>query len=234
MRRWVPILLLVFFCVFLLAKSVQSEPELKLVQAFQELHVTPEQYVLHYGSKLNLMNQQEIVNFMQPFQNEFHLPMTMKKIKEEGRIYQSSGRFHSFDMKFTFFCEGTANKTEPYLSIQITGKGPFDKELLNIKKQLSHFLRINKREPEFHFSIQGHQRTLNQERTMWEALRALDAKEVESMREKTVSVSAYSPLLEGKVKTAGGEMNVQIATKVDEEKKELIVTMGTPIITIEY
>ena len=234
MRRWVPILLLAFFCVFLLVRSVQSESELRLVEAFHTLHVTPEQYVLHYGSKLDSMDQQGVVTFLQPFQSYFHLPITVKKEKGEGTVYQSSGKFHSFDVKLTTLCGEGVNKIEPYLSIQITGKGAFDKELLNIKKQLAQLLRINKREPHFHFSIQGHQQTINQEKTMQDALRVLDAKEVESMRAKTVSVSAYSSLLEEEVKTARGEMNVQIATRVDEEKKELIVTMGTPIITIEY
>ena len=95
-------------------------------------------------------------------------------------------------------------------------------------------MRINRVKPQFQFSIQGHQEGLHQNETMKEALHLLRAREVESLRTKTVSVSAFSSLLGDPIQTAGGEMNVQVATKVDEGNKRLIVTIGTPIITIEY
>lgn len=232
-RQWVPIVAFVLFALFIFSKSVQSESELKLVNVFQKLHIQPETYVLHYGSPLKLMSQEEVIQFLQPFKEYFHLPLKVSRTVDQGMVYESLGKYHCFDFKLRLLLAEEAGK-EPYLSLQVIGKGSFDNELVTIKKQLAHFLRINKLKPQFHFSIQGAGKTLSQEETMKEALHLLHSKEVEEMKSQTVSVSAYSPVLGETIKTAGGEMNVQIATRKDADRKSILVTMGTPIITIEY
>ena len=55
------------------------------------------------------------------------------------------------------------------------------------------------------------------------------------MRSKrTTSVSAYTPLLAGKLWANGNLMNVQVAAREGSDQQGLILTLGTPIITIEY
>lgn len=229
MRRWVPILLFVvcivlsFVVIFFM--PLQADRELRLVHAFQKLHIAPTLYVLHYGSELQGIDQQQGLNVMHSLQKYFHLPL-----KKEDGAYIVKGRFRSFDVKGTLL----NNKEQPYLSLQVSTQGAFNKEILNIKKQLGNLLRINKQEPHFHFSIQGQKQDHHPDKLLKDALYILHAKEVESLKGQTVSVSAYSSLLGETIKTAGGPMNVQIALRAAQGKNQWMVTMGTPIITIEY
>ncbi|MEW9031585.1 MAG: YwmB family TATA-box binding protein [Planifilum fimeticola] len=47
-------------------------------------------------------------------------------------------------------------------------------------------------------------------------------------------MSAFTPALRGGLETKGGTMNVQVAARMDRNGERLILTLGTPIITIEY
>lgn len=232
-RRWVPIVVFILFAVFIFSRSVQSESELKLVNVFHRLRIQSETYVLHYGSPLKLMSEREAIQFLRPFGEYFRLPLKVSHTIEQGTIYELLGKFHSFDIKLRLLLGGKAAHA-PYFSLQVIGKGVFDNDLVTIKKQLVHFLRINKQKPHFHFSIQGYDKAISQKEIMKQALHLLHSKKVEEMKDQTVSVSAYSPVLGETIKTAGGEMNVQIATRQDVDRKRVLVTMGTPIITIEY
>lgn len=59
---------------------------------------------------------------------------------------------------------------------------------------------------------------------------------VEQLQEKSfVSVSAYSKVFESELKTVKQEkINLQLGLRADADKKEIDVTIGTPIITTEY
>ena len=68
-----------------------------------------------------------------------------------------------------------------------------------------------------------------------EIFRLLKAEEVEAMRtDHTVSISALSPLLPAGIKTRGGMMNMQAAVRMNQDAHRMVITLGTPIITIEY
>jgi hypothetical protein len=66
-------------------------------------------------------------------------------------------------------------------------------------------------------------------------LAAFDSKQVESLREDTVlSYSAYSPQIMDYILTNGNRMNLQVATHIDDTHQQTTVTVGVPIITVEY
>jgi hypothetical protein len=133
--------------------------------------------------------------------------------------------------------EPSKKAVQPYISIKISGRGKPNGELAKARNRLTQVLQANKIIPHFHFSIQGSipMKSSRLDHPIVQAFEKLHAKEVESMRTShTVSLSAYSPLIEESLKTEGGLMNIQAATRVNHEKQRLMFTLGTPIITIEY
>ncbi len=52
--------------------------------------------------------------------------------------------------------------------------------------------------------------------------------------ENVISKSGYSPLIDRSIITGNRPMNLQVATHVDRKEGRTVVTVGTPIITIEY
>ncbi|WCK54328.1 YwmB family TATA-box binding protein [Aneurinibacillus sp. Ricciae_BoGa-3] len=68
-----------------------------------------------------------------------------------------------------------------------------------------------------------------------EILAAFNSTPVESLREDTVlSYSAYSPQIKDYILTNRNRMNLQVATHIDDIHQKTTVTVGVPIITVEY
>lgn len=68
-----------------------------------------------------------------------------------------------------------------------------------------------------------------------ELIDTLELKELESYQDhRTLSVSYYSPQLPNHVLTGSQKMNLQIALSHDSYENQWKVTIGSPIITIEY
>ncbi len=107
----------------------------------------------------------------------------------------------------------------------------------DIKKRLAPVLKKYGVNSQFQFSIQGLIPKVNQTPydTVDEVLMVLHAREIESLRgKKTASITAYTPLLSGGLQSKGNTMNVQVAARKGSGKGGVILTLGTPIITIEY
>ena len=66
-------------------------------------------------------------------------------------------------------------------------------------------------------------------------LESLQASEIEQLDTALVkSISAYTPKLNNSIITGGQKMNLQVASHVNNLDNKTILTLGTPIITIEY
>lgn len=71
--------------------------------------------------------------------------------------------------------------------------------------------------------------------TISQFLAAFEAKEVETLQEESfISTSAYTPMLNETINTAGKEMNLQLSLRKQGMGAKTTVVVGTPIITIEY
>ena len=68
-----------------------------------------------------------------------------------------------------------------------------------------------------------------------ELMHKFDASFVEQLEEETfVSLSAYTTLWNESLLTNNKKMNLQIALRNEEKNNQITVTIGTPILTIEY
>lgn len=93
--------------------------------------------------------------------------------------------------------------------------------------------------PDIHVSIQGTTARpwsrSEQQSFIHHVLEGMDAHEVEAMRDRfSTSVSAFSPQLGKPVQSNGQNINVQMAVRNDQVTNRTVITLGTPIITIEY
>jgi hypothetical protein len=117
------------------------------------------------------------------------------------------------------------------------GRGVPTQSFFEMKKRCTRLLQSYGIIADYHFSIRG--RTMNVTTGLanhaQKVLTLLRAREVEGMRtDHTVSLSALSSMLPGGIETGGGMMNLQVAARMDSEARAVVLTIGTPIITIEY
>lgn len=126
-----------------------------------------------------------------------------------------------------------------YLVVNVKSVGENAGELLTTTEYVSEGLRQAGITPQMQVSIQGrahHVLRQDEQRLLINRIMEdLDAHEVEALRDATgASVSAFSPHAGKPIESNGREMNVQIATRTDRVLHQTVITMGTPIITIEY
>ncbi|MFC4077380.1 YwmB family TATA-box binding protein [Salinithrix halophila] len=241
--RWIRGILIAVAAVFLIATTPSPEAETTLTDALAEAGAEPEFYMLHYGSRMGEAFERETVpGHVERLARKLNLGSVRSVPSADGLRWSASGRWKRnlrvemnviVDKPRDFF-------VQPYVSIKVMGRGRPDKGLIQARDHISHILQQHQIQPRTHFSIQGtiSKRTDSngqKDEMINRVLGRLGAREVESMRtDRTASVSAYTPLFSGGLKTKGGTMNVQAAAKVAHDDHHVILTLGTPIITIEY
>lgn len=237
---------LLMICIWLISCSVGAHPtpEQLLAQTFQSLGFTAEEYVLHEGSRTaEPLTHKQVKQLVQQLATAFHTSPVYTQIDENGIQYTSFG---TIGRNLTIALHVIDDRPEqpsvqPYLSLQVIGHGKPGQEWTDASSLCAEVLQAHDIVPHFHYAIQGVRTRLletsavNLNQPISQAFQQLNASEIESMHtSQTVSISAYSPLLPGGLQTGGGVMNIQAATRVNPDTHQLMLTLGTPIITIEY
>lgn len=229
--------LLLSFC--LVGSQMKPEPEEILLNTIQEMGVEPELVVLHHGSRVEQMSSKQLDSFVIQLMNSLQLKNEKKETNRDGIKYIATGKIgRNINIDLNVINDEPTNTwIKPYISVQLKGRGKLDSEWAEARNLVVHALRSNEIIPKFHISFQGAMKNSSSglEQPIVQALEKLHAREVESMRTShTLSISAYSPRLPDRLKTGGGWMNVQVASRMSHDNQRLIFTIGTPIITIEY
>ncbi|TCS95610.1 YwmB family TATA-box binding protein [Hazenella coriacea] len=230
--------LLFSFC--LVGSQMKLEPEEILLNTIREMGVQPEIAVLHHGSRVEQgLSSKQLDSFVVQLMNSLQLKNKKKETNRDGIKYIATGKIGrniNIDLH-VINDEPTSTWMKPYISIQLKSRGQTDSEWLRARNIIVHALQSNGLIPKLHISFQGSMKNMSSrlEQPIVQALKKLHATEIESMRTShTVSISAYSPQLPDRLKTGGGWMNVQVASRWSHDNQRLIFTIGTPIITIEY
>lgn len=215
-----------------------------LVQTLQKNNWQLETWMVHHGSPLNrpLTERQtdHLIRYFQLQERETDSPFQAapRSIQSED-VYFSDG-WRNIPLEIRVIRRGNEKAASgDYLVVQVQADGRSSDSLLEAVQYVSEGLAEAGIHPDIQVSIQGSTlRMLNrdeQEQFIHRTLRHLDAYEVEALRDATsTSVSAFSPHLGQPIMSNGREMNVQIALRNDKVHQRTIMTMGTPIITIEY
>jgi hypothetical protein len=223
--------------LFLVGSNLHDPSENLLLQSLQEMGFTLEHYVLHHGERTTQpMTPVQIAQWVGCLQQALQSSPVREQNHSEN-IYYITEREIAPNLKLTLKVvndDPSQQQHCPYISLQLAGNGIPDPA---VRRQIIELLHANGIIPHFHTSIQGSKplSATSLEEPIAAIFQRLQAYEIESMRtDRTVSISAYSPLLQERLPTAGGVMNLQAATRVNQESQRLLLTIGVPIITIEY
>lgn len=239
-KLFVGIIALFSLCSLLIGSDVQPDSEWRLIETLYHVGAKPERYVLHLSGRTETsISQKELSTLVQDLSSALQLVSPQHTSDENGVEWKAS-RTDQRNLHVKIHVlndEPNLAHVYPYISLRLDGKGVPGKEVFLIKKRLAPVLKRYGVPPRFQFSIQGSRTKVHPtpDQTVGEVLQVLHAQEIESMRSKrTTSVSAYTPLLAGKLWANGNLMNVQVAAREGSDQQGLILTLGTPIITIEY
>ncbi len=224
----------------LIASQTQIQPEERLLDVFEKVGVQPERSVLHHGNRLDKdMGKDEVKEWIRELGKSFGIGPVRMDERHDGIRYIAQGTVgRNILIKMVVINdEPSKSRFHPYLSIQLIGSGKVGENWLSVRHKVTRVLLDYGIIPSYHYSVQGSKRTNinNHEQLLARIFQLLQAKEVEAMRTRhTVSISANSPLMPEGIKTKGGMMNMQAAIRMNESTHRMILTLGTPIITIEY
>lgn len=233
--------ILFFFILFLSVGSVSPPDDAEqLVEAFRRAGGRPEKIVLHHGNRTrDLLSREEIADLARRLSRELGLEPVRRAEDRHGHRWTAKGTWgRNLTARLNVINDRVnLRKNRPYISVQLIGRGHPGREWPRFRKRLEKVLIGNGIDPHFQFSIQGSRPMTGSdpEETVRRVLQRLNAREVEGMRtDRTTSISAFTPALRGGLETKGGTMNVQVAARMDRNGERMILTLGTPIITIEY
>lgn len=233
--------ILFFFVLFFsVGSGSPTDDTEQLIEAFRREGGHPEKIVLQHGNRTrNPLSREEVSVLARRLSRELNLEPARRVEDRYGHRWTAVGVWgRNLQARLNVINDRVdLQKNRPYISIQLTGRGHPDGEWSRIRHRLEEVLLENGIDPHIQFSIQGTRPGTgsNPEEAVRRVLERLNAREIEGMRtDRTTSISAFTPALRGGLETQGGVMNVQVAARMDRNGERMILTLGTPIITIEY
>lgn len=221
------------------SQAEQLVPE-RLLSSMESIGAYPTTYVVHQSGRTSTwVTPSQATKNMRQWVNELSLSHLEKSVDQDGIRYDASGIWEK-GLAVSFYLiidHPEASASQPYVAIQVTGHGRPSGDWQRAAERIQTFLYKQGIPSHLHYSLQGNiaETTTNMLKTTQKLMHIFDAKEVEGMEtNQTVSISAYSPMFSDTIQTRGGAMNLQVATHRDERTGKLIVTIGSPIITVEY
>lgn len=239
MRLWAYLFLGLFLSFLLMGSQAQPQPDQILLETAKKLGIGVNTIVYHHGGRTSSWIPTSQVDLLvSQIANELHLS-PIKKQKDGRRLYYRAHKkqpnliteLHVVNDQFTEIW------SKPYISIQMIKDGESTGQTFPVYQRLKQILIKYRVSPKIHCTIRGSKPYRNEPLThpVDQMFQILQAKEVEAIQtEQMVSISALSSKLPKGLNTRGGLMNVQAATKVDRITNQLLFTIGSPIITIEY
>lgn len=240
--KWWKLLGWVVLCFFLMGNAItQNDPIEEIMDQYQNTGSIPTLFVLHHGGRMNrALTSQEVEKLAKRINYEFHGENIQRFVEADGTRYQSENQLSSSWKVSVRIVDDqpTQTRKKPYVSLELRGNGIPDARLQQFRKQFLQVCLANEMTPQIHFSIQGEVsagQASGMKDMIQSKIKPLDAKQIEEMTtENTVSISYFVPRWGSGIVTKGGEMNLQIATRWNHQNNRAVLTMGTPIITIEY
>ena len=213
-----------------------------LVHAFQANNLPIDTWIIHHGAPLDQpLTERQLKHLTSHFRLTEQSPSFLytPNSNRSERVFLSDQRNISMEIRVIRRGHEKHGSATDYLVVNVKATGQTGSELIRTTEDVSKQLQQVGVTPHIQVSIQGKlPNVLDQsEQQHWiqHIMNDLDARSVEAMRDATsMSVSAFSPHAGKPIVSNGQEMNVQIATRTDRVLQQTVITMGTPIITIEY
>lgn len=239
-KNWIT--LVSCWTIFLLllggSKSYQTPNEQILEQLLQKLQAESKQNHYHFSGRVNdPIPKHELDHWVKRFTNALSLHSLKKQNDVDGIRYEAKKSAFGLHYQLQMVIDHPNNSfVRPFIVLIVRDEGMMNPDWLRLKEAVSSQLHSFGIYADYHVSSQWELQTAKDlQAVVDQALTFLAAKPVEGMvTDRTLSVSAQSPLLSGKLKTGTKWMNVQIAARWSDDHSKMIVTVGSPIITMEY
>ncbi|GED15484.1 YwmB family TATA-box binding protein [Aneurinibacillus migulanus] len=191
---------------------------------------------------LRFQTEREAELFLQAIAKDSDIKAWTKEVKDGMRVYRATSRNEAGverEIYVSLHTSGTKNEIMAGSALTLRGK---ENQVPVLKAMMESYLHIFANSSELPQIISCVRGKYNgklendlQKKKASQLLASLEGTMVESLEEETVlSYSAYSPLFHTVVETNQRTMNLQVAAHYDTYMQGTMITVGTPIITVEY
>ncbi len=234
------IILILCSLIFILGFSIEKEKKQDvdiIINAFEKTGAVIETYWLNFNTSIGTyQDDKTMLDIGNKYATIFNLPTRNNLlVLDNKKTYTSKGDWgngtevtlqiinYSNKIYINFILIGTSNLNDLHKYYT-----QLDRKL----QEIQLFIKINT-------CIQGNINdklsSANQLVLIDEILHNIRADEIEKLdTELLKSISAFTPDISNSIMTGEKMMNIQVATHYDNVKQKTILTMGTPIIVIEY
>ncbi len=239
-KAFILFIISLLFMIGMIVHGYEQQDIHMLIQAFEYSGADLNAYSLHvaipYGK---YKNNQQLLSEGKELSQRFHLPQSKKLVEiglEKGYLSKGSwGKASEAELQWKRISK---QHQELYLVFKLNGTDSLE-QFQKDYQQLLEILQKNQMSPIINSCIQGNINdklsNIQQVVLIEKIIHILGGEKVETLNTALVkSISAYSPKIQHSIWTGHKKMNVQVATHVNKLTQTTILTMGTPIITIEY
>jgi len=234
------VVLSLFFALGLNVQGSYQQPVELLIETFQQSGAELSNYWLQVGVPyITVSEEDELLLIGKSLSQSFNLPEAQKIVTLEGqKAYFTKGTWGNGTEVELQIKAQSASSNKMYLIFRLQGNENLE-AMAGYYNTLKEKLEENHISPKINTCIQGNINVklsnVDQFVLINRLLHNIDAEEVEKLDTILVkSVSAYSSKFENYIWTDNNKMNVQIASHVNNLQQQTVITMGTPIITVEY
>jgi len=238
------VILMSLFLVFLglTAQGKEIQDIEYLIKAFEQTDAELEGYWVQFGFPYEtIKDETELLTLGNTWSESLDLPINNQLQVGTDNLqpfYYTEGKWGERTKIEFVIKHQDENSRQLYILFNLHGESNLE-ELKKHYAKLENILNDYQISPIINSCIQGNindkLNNISQSVLTEGILHNLDATTVEELDTDLVkSVSAYSPLLKNFIWTGSNKMNIQVATHYNSLDKKTTLTVGTPIIKIEY
>lgn len=225
------------------AQAIAEKPvAAQLLRVLEDTGATGETILVRARTPMGMVRSpEEVKELATSWAKRLELPFSHVESSRKDQLiaYQSETSQDGVHIRYEVSAVSKNGSFDTYLVLQLTGSR---KSLLYIEKIQETFVKALQKAsfiPQISTCIRGMYNVKmgvdQQEGKILSIFRTLHAAEIERLQDETVvSISGYTRLWEPSIALNGQKMNVQVATHRDSDSEETWITVGTPIITVEY
>jgi hypothetical protein len=236
-------LLIVMGAVYWMPAQAMGEKPVasQLLNALEGSGATGESIQVRARTAMGLMQSPEEVNELaKEWAEQLEIPISLVKFSRHHNllVYQTEFTQDGVQLRFEVTGVPKNGSFDTYLVLELTGGRQSLLYIEAIQETFANALRKADFIPQISTCIRGMYNVKmgvdQQEGKILSIFQTLQAKELERLQDETVvSISGYTRMWEPFIALNGQKMNLQVATHRDSNAGTWI-TIGTPIITVEY
>lgn len=188
-----------------------------------------------------LQSSEEVKELAKRWAEQLEIPFSQVELSRKNQMisYQTETRQDGVQLRYEVSAVPKNGAFDTYLVLQLTGSRQSLLYIEQIQETFANALKKADFIPQISTCIRGMYNVKmgddQQEGKILSIFQTLQATELERLQDvSVVSISGYTHKWEPFIALNGQKMNLQVATHRDSESAGTWITVGTPIITVEY